>query len=138
MFVWFIEKSQVFIISYSVHIDIEERVSVAANKDGGLEQMEVRGVLTLKIADPSSARISLALKASDDASIQFKTHPNVDKNAWKDQHIVQMRDLSRPFPANQNLEVVRWKLSTRDETAVPLTSKLDLELIIAATLTESF
>ncbi|KAG1064959.1 hypothetical protein G6F42_026909 [Rhizopus arrhizus] len=26
----------------SVHIDIEERVSVAANKDGGLEQMETR------------------------------------------------------------------------------------------------
>lgn len=92
--------------------------------------MEVRGVLTLKIADPSSARISLALKASDDTSIQFKTHPNVDKSAWKDQHIVQMRDLSRPFPANQNLEVVRWKLSTRDETAVPLTSKSDyLEFI---------
>lgn len=87
--------------------------------------MEVRGVLTLKIADPSSARIRLALKANDDASIQFKTHPNVDKNAWKDQHIVQMRDLSRPFPANQNLEVVRWKVSTRDETAVPLTSKHD-------------
>ncbi|CEP09603.1 hypothetical protein [Parasitella parasitica] len=105
----------------SVHIDIEERVSVTANKDGGLEQMEVRGVLTLKIADPASARIKLALKADDDASIQFKTHPNVDKNAWKDQQIVQMRDLSRPFPANQNLEVVRWKLSTRDETAVPLT-----------------
>ncbi|KAG2201423.1 hypothetical protein INT47_001472, partial [Mucor saturninus] len=105
----------------AVHIDIEERVSVAANKDGGLEQMEVRGVLTLKIADPSSARISLALKASNDPSIQFKTHPNVDKAAFKDQHIVQMKDLSRPFPANQNLEVVKWKLSTRDETLVPLT-----------------
>ncbi|KAI8644358.1 hypothetical protein BD408DRAFT_413304 [Parasitella parasitica] len=105
----------------SVHIDIEERVSVTANKDGGLEQMEARGVLTLTIADPSSARVKLVLQANDDASIQFKTHPNVDKNAWKDKHIVQMRDLSRPFPANQNLEVVRWKLSTRDETAVPLT-----------------
>lgn len=86
--------------------------------------MEVKGVLTLKISEPSNARISLALSASADPSIQFKTHPNVDKNAWKDQHIVQMRDLSRPFPANQNLEVVKWKLSTRDETAVPLTSKM--------------
>ncbi|KAG2237189.1 hypothetical protein BDF21DRAFT_356700 [Thamnidium elegans] len=105
----------------SVHIDIEERVSVIANKDGGLEQMEVRGVLTLKISDPASARISLALQANDESSIQFKTHPNVDKSAFKDQHIVQMRDLSRPFPANQNLEVVKWKMSTRDETAVPLT-----------------
>lgn len=110
----------------AVHIDIEERVSVTANKDGGLEQMEVRGVLTLKISDPSSARISLALKASNDSSIQFKTHPNVDKSAFKDQHIVQMRDLSRPFPANQNLEVVKWKMSTRDETSVPLTSKYSI------------
>lgn len=113
-------------ILYSVHINIEESVSVTANKDGGLEQMEVKGVLTLKISDPSNARISLAVKANDDSSIQFKTHPNVDKSAWKDQHIVQMRDLSRPFPANQNLEVVKWKLSTRDETAVPLTGNIDL------------
>jgi hypothetical protein len=113
-------------ILYSVHINIEESVSVTANKDGGLEQMEVKGVLTLKISDPSNARISLAVKANDDPSIQFKTHPNVDKSAWKDQHIVQMRDLSRPFPANQNLEVVKWKLSTRDETAVPLTGNIDL------------
>ncbi|RCH83443.1 Coatomer subunit delta, partial [Rhizopus stolonifer] len=104
-----------------VHVDIEEHVSLTANKDGGLEQMEVRGVLTLKISDPSAARISLALEAGNDSSIQFKTHPNVDKGAWKDQSIVQMRDLSRPFPTNQNLEVVKWKLSTRDETAVPLT-----------------
>lgn len=34
-----------------------------------------------------------------------------------------MRDTARSFPINQNLEVVRWKFSTRDETAVPLSSK---------------
>ncbi|KAI9481598.1 MAG: hypothetical protein EXX96DRAFT_567347 [Benjaminiella poitrasii] len=104
-----------------IHVDIEERISLTANKDGGLEQMDVRGILTLKISDPSAARVSLGLKANDDPSIQFKTHPNVDKNAWKDRHVVQMRDISRPFPANQSLEVVKWKLSTRDETMVPLT-----------------
>ncbi|KAI7898749.1 uncharacterized protein BX663DRAFT_523977 [Cokeromyces recurvatus] len=105
----------------SVHVDIEERITLIANKDGGLEQMDVKGILTLKISDSSAARISLGLKTSDDASIQFKTHPNVDKNAWKERHVVQMRDLSRPFPTNQSLEVVKWKLSTRDETMVPLT-----------------
>lgn len=34
-----------------------------------------------------------------------------------------MRDTSRAFPTNQNLEVVRWKYSSQDETAVPLSSK---------------
>ncbi|KAI8990353.1 hypothetical protein BDB01DRAFT_507273 [Pilobolus umbonatus] len=109
------------IYSESVHVDIDERVSITANKDGGLELMEVRGVLTLKITDPTSARIRLALKTENDSSIQFKTHPNVDKTAFKDEHIVQMKDLSRPFPINQNLELVKWKLSSKDETAVPLT-----------------
>ncbi|KAF7721910.1 hypothetical protein EC973_003949 [Apophysomyces ossiformis] len=103
-----------------VHIDIEERISLAANKDGGLEHMDVKGVLTLKVTDPSKARLRIAMKAAEDTSIQFKTHPNVDKNAFKQENTVQMRDVSRPFPTNQDLEVVKWKFSTRDETAVPL------------------
>ncbi|CAO3619715.1 unnamed protein product [Cunninghamella echinulata] len=103
-----------------VHIAIEERVSMLAKQDGSLEQLEIKGVLTLKIADPSLGRIRLSLVAADDASIQFKTHPNVDKNVFKNEKAVQMRDTSRSFPTNQNLEVVRWKYSSQDETAVPL------------------
>ncbi|ORZ01029.1 hypothetical protein BCR43DRAFT_453309 [Syncephalastrum racemosum] len=103
-----------------VHVSIEERVSLAANRDGGLEQMEVRGVLTLRVGDTGSARLRLALQAADDPAITFKTHPNVDKTMFKNEKVVQMRDTARAFPINQNLEVVRWKYSTRDETAVPL------------------
>ncbi|KAI7858772.1 hypothetical protein BDC45DRAFT_497602 [Circinella umbellata] len=104
-----------------IHVNIEERVSLAANKDGGLEQMEVRGVLTLRVGDGSSGRVRLTLQAADDPAINFKTHPNVDKAVFKNEKAVQMRDTSRAFPVNQNLEVVRWKFTTRDETAVPLT-----------------
>lgn len=57
---------------YSVHVWIEERVSVAANRDGGLEQMEVRGVLTLRVGDAANARVRLTLQAADDPAINFK------------------------------------------------------------------
>lgn len=56
----------------SVHVSIEERVSLAANKDGGLEQMEVRGVLTLRVGDASNARLRLSLQTADDPAINFK------------------------------------------------------------------
>jgi hypothetical protein len=56
----------------SVHVSIEERVSMVANQEGELEQLEVKGVLTLKISDPAMGRIRLSLDAADDASIQFK------------------------------------------------------------------
>ncbi|KAI8336581.1 hypothetical protein BC941DRAFT_452960 [Chlamydoabsidia padenii] len=104
----------------SVHVSIEERVSMMANQEGELEQLEVKGVLTLKVSDPSMGRIRLTLDAADDPAIQFKTHPNVDKNVFKNEKAVQMRDTTRAFPVNQNLEVVRWKYSSHDETAVPL------------------
>lgn len=31
-----------------------------------------------------------------------------------------MKDPSRPFPLNQNLGVLRWRLTTRDESLIPL------------------
>lgn len=43
-----------------------------AKQDGSLEQLEIKGVLTLKISDPALGRIRLALDATDDSSIQFK------------------------------------------------------------------
>ncbi|CAO0796402.1 unnamed protein product [Mucor circinelloides] len=104
-----------------IHINIEERVSMTANRDGDLDQLDIRGVLTLRIADPSSAQICFKIQANDDSAIQFKTHPNVDKSSFKQERSIQMRDLNRPFPVNQNLEVVRWKFTSQDDTDVPLT-----------------
>lgn len=91
-----------------------------------MEQLDIRGVLTLKISDPNSARIRFNINVDTDSSIQFKTHPNVDKVAFKNESSVQMKDLSRPFPINQNLEVVRWKYTTQDATAVPLSGMCKL------------
>lgn len=107
----------------SIHVTIEERVSLAANRDGGLEQMEVRGTLTLRVGEGASGKLRLQLQAANDPAINFKTHPNVDKNIFKSDKVVQMRDTARAFPMHQNLEVVRWKFSSKDETAVPLSSK---------------
>lgn len=99
---------------------------MTANRDGDLDQLDVRGVLTLRIADPASAQICFKIRANDDSAIQFKTHPNVDKFSFKQEHSIQMKDLSRPFPVNQNLEVVRWKFTSQDDTDVPLTGKIEL------------
>ncbi|KAG0193986.1 Coatomer subunit delta [Apophysomyces sp. BC1034] len=106
--------------SKGIHVASEERISLVANADGDLEQLDIKGALMLRIADSSNARIRIMLQVVDDPSIQFKTHPNVDKSAFKAQNVVQMRDLTRPFPVNQNLEVVRWRVTTKDETLVPL------------------
>jgi coatomer subunit delta len=96
---------------------------LVANRDGGLEQLEVKGVLILKISNPDDGKVRILVNAEEDNSIQFKTHPKVDRSLFRNENVVQMGDPSRSFPINQPLEVVRWRYITQDETNIPLSSK---------------
>ncbi|ORX98913.1 clathrin adaptor, mu subunit [Basidiobolus meristosporus CBS 931.73] len=104
----------------SVHIQIEERISVVADRDGGLQNMEVKGDLVLRVSDPDLAHLKLILNPLTKEGIQFKTHPNVDKKLFNSEHCVALKDPSRPFPLNTSLGVVKWRYSSKDEDSIPL------------------
>lgn len=67
----------------SVHAHIEEKITMIATRDGGLENMEVKGDLMLRVSDPSKAKISLALRHLEDPSIQFKVRDYLLRSWWK-------------------------------------------------------
>lgn len=111
----------------AVHAIIKERVSISGNRDGGLDSLEIKGDLFLKITDPSLAKIRLQLAPPEDANLvlsagdlQFKTNPQVDKAAWASDRVLAPRDARKPFPVNQSLALLRWRMVTKDETALPL------------------
>jgi hypothetical protein len=56
----------------AVHIAIDEKISVTANRDGGLQSMEVKGDMVLKVTDPNSALVKLTMDISNDSNIQYK------------------------------------------------------------------
>ncbi|SPO32433.1 related to coatomer delta subunit (delta-coat protein) [Ustilago trichophora] len=110
-----------------VHVVIKERISISGNRDGGLESLEIKGDLLLKITDPSLAKVRVQLAPPEAGNIvlsagdlQFKTNPQVDKAAWSSDRIIAPRDARKPFPVNQSLGVLRWRMVTKDETALPL------------------
>lgn len=136
----------------SVHVHIEEKITMVANRDGGLENMEVKGDLMLRVSDPARTKISLALRHLDDSSIQFKvgcssasgihrsnplagairltfcfllgkTHPNVNKALFGSDKIIAFRDSSKEFPLNTPTGVLRWRFISKDEGSIPLSSK---------------
>ncbi|KAF9365880.1 Coatomer subunit delta [Mortierella sp. NVP85] len=104
----------------SVHVHIEEKITMVANRDGGLENMEVKGDLMLRVSDPARTKISLALRHLDDSSIQFKTHPNVNKALFGSDKIIAFRDSSKEFPLNTPTGVLRWRFISKDEGSIPL------------------
>ncbi|SNX82149.1 related to coatomer delta subunit (delta-coat protein) [Melanopsichium pennsylvanicum] len=110
-----------------IHVIIKERISISGNRDGGLESLEIKGDLLLKITDPSLAKVRIQLAQPDAdnlvlsaGDLQFKTNPQVDKAAWGSDRIIAPRDARKPFPVNQSLGVLRWRMVTKDETALPL------------------
>lgn len=101
---------------------------MSATRDGSLSSFEVKGDLELRISDSSLAKVKLQLAdpassshlAGASSEVQYKTHPHVDKNTWASSRAIALKDPSKPFPVNQNLGVLRWRLATKDESLVPL------------------
>lgn len=111
---------------HSVHLVIREKLSCALNRDGGLDSLELKGDLDLRISTPEASKVVLSLSHSDaftPQDLQFKTHPRIDKKAWGDAQKIQLRDLKQGFPVRQGLAVLKWRLVSKDESIVPLSSE---------------
>ncbi|KAJ3142046.1 Coatomer subunit delta [Physocladia obscura] len=102
-----------------VHIAIDERISARVSRDGGLENMEVKGKMELQVTDPAKAHIRVILANTSNETIQFTTHPNVDKTLFAT-GVIGLRDVTRPFPVGQTLPLVKWRLITKDDALMPI------------------
>jgi len=104
----------------AVHLSTIEKINVTLNRDGGVENVEIKGDLMLNITDESKAAIRIGVNLKNQAGFQLRTHPNIDKNLFSAQNILGLKDAGRPFPVGSPLGVLRWRLQTKDESVVPL------------------
>jgi hypothetical protein len=96
---------------------------VRLGRDGGIQTFEVSGMLTLRISDEKYGKIKVELKNSDQRGIQLQTHPNIDKELFKSKSHIGLKNPAKPFPMNTDVGVLKWRYTTQDESAIPLTSK---------------
>lgn len=104
----------------SVHVRIEEKISVTAGRDGGLQNLEVHGLTTLKITDENVAKIKLAMDNNDTKGIQLQTHPNVDKKLFASSNVIALKNQAKAFPVNVDIGVLKWRFQTQDDSFMPL------------------
>lgn len=101
-----------------VHIKIEEKVSIALNREGGINGAEIAGTLTLNVSDAESAscRVTLAPPAQGFA---FKTHPNINKQFFNSDNILAIKE-GKPYPCHQSLAILRWSSQQITKNQLPL------------------
>jgi hypothetical protein len=106
-----------------IHVTIEETISAKLSREGSINALEIKGGLQLRISDPALTKVKLDLTANASHGAQFKTHPNVDRPVFTNSKIIQMSNLSRGFPVNNSVGVLRWRATPKldDTSAVPIT-----------------
>lgn len=104
----------------NVHIQASEKMSVTASRDGGLEGLEVHGMLQLRVATPDDGFIRIGVDNNDSKGAQLQTHPNVDKNLFNTKSLIGMKQPKKPFPAKLDVGVLKWRFQTQDESLMPL------------------
>ena len=98
-------------------------MTVVARRDGGLETMEMHGQLTMRITDESFGRIKLQLKGHTNELVQLQTHPKIDKELLRTRTQIALQNPAKPFPLNTDVGVLKWRITTTDESNIPLSSK---------------
>uniref|UniRef100_A0A0A9X5I5 Coatomer subunit delta n=1 Tax=Lygus hesperus TaxID=30085 RepID=A0A0A9X5I5_LYGHE len=104
-----------------VHLKQEEKLVVQVGKDGGVQNLELHGLVTLRITDDKWARIKILIDNNDKRGIQLQTHPNVDKELFKSKSTIALKNPSKPFPLGTDVGVLKWRFQTQDDSALPLT-----------------
>ena len=52
-----------------------------------------------------------------------QTHPNIDKKLFLAESQIGLKNPDKPFPLNQDVGVLKWRLQTQDEALIPLSSE---------------
>lgn len=72
----YVVMSCVFLIASvlycSVHIRIEEKLTLEAGRDGGLNNLEILGIMRLRISDSAYGRIRLLTQNNDSRGFQLQ------------------------------------------------------------------
>uniref|UniRef100_A0A0V0G5A6 Coatomer subunit delta n=1 Tax=Triatoma dimidiata TaxID=72491 RepID=A0A0V0G5A6_TRIDM len=105
----------------NVHLKQEEKLVVVVGRDGGVQTLELHGLVTLRITEEKLGKIKVFLENKDTRGIQLQTHPNVDKELFKMKSQIGLKNPTKPFPLGTDVGVLKWRYQTQDDSALPLT-----------------
>jgi len=105
-----------------IHTEVKETLQVEMNRDGGLNSLDVKGEMFLHIAENANGFIKVRLANDLKDGFVSKTHPNIDKKQFTDEHCLALKKSDKPFPTGNPLKILTWRSQGNfDETILPFT-----------------
>jgi len=103
-----------------VKVDIDEKVTANLQLEGGLVgEVECVGQFQVTVLDASKADLACFKLAPQSQDFKYKMHPNLNKASHAN-NILEVREPSRAFRANAPAPLVKWRLTTTNESFLPI------------------
>ena len=99
---------------------LEEKITVAMNREGAIESCEVKGTLTLTANTDAGTKALVTVNKGTIAGLSdwnFATHPKVDKKAYEKDGVLALK--KGGFPIGRGVGILRWSYGSDD--AAPIT-----------------
>jgi hypothetical protein len=105
-------------------LSLEEKYTVAMNREGGIESCELKGTLTLTANTDAGAVAAVSVNKAAIASKctggwNFATHPKVDKKSYETSGVISLKG-GKDFPLNRPVGVLRWSYSGEDAAPISI------------------
>lgn len=107
--------------STPLSIALEEKITVSMNREGAVENCEVKGSLTLTANTDVGSLATVAVNKAALSKVSnwnFATHPKVNKPAYERDGVLSLKG-GKGIPLSRPVGVLRWSYGAED--AVPLT-----------------
>ncbi|XP_004497143.1 coatomer subunit delta-like [Cicer arietinum] len=109
-----------------ITLTVEEKLNVTLKRDGGVNNFDVQGTLSLQILNQEDGHIQVQVQTGENQAVSFKTHPNMNKELFANEYKLGLKDPNRPFPTGQasdagGVGLLKWRMQSTDESMVPLT-----------------
>jgi hypothetical protein len=99
----------------------EEKLTIEMSRDGVLQTFDLAGMTTLRIAEESVQKVRIFMHSGEKRGAQLQTHPNLDKEAFKNKGVLALKNPTKPFPLHNEVGVLKWRIQGNDESLVPMT-----------------
>lgn len=107
------------VVQSDVHIKKEERLIAIVGRDGGVRNFELHGLISLRISSENYQKIVLQFN-TESGNIPLQTHPNIDKELFKTNRLIGLKNPTKPFPLDSEVGLLKWTLQSQEESAIPL------------------
>lgn len=106
-------------IQSDIHIKKEERLITIIGRDGGTRNFELHGLVSLRISNENYQKIVLQFN-NESGTIPLQTHPNIDKELFKTNRLIGLKNPTKPFPIDSEVGLLKWTLQSQEDLSVPL------------------